>query len=116
MVPAKQPRRGRPWLNDGPCVRLRPEWKDHVWAYDFVQSRLYDGRGARLLVVMDDYTTEGLAIRTVHSIGSADVMELLTGLMLIRGVSDHIRSDNEPESMAPGTAGNDTWRHRKQAS
>ena len=34
-VPAKQPRRGRLWLNDGSCVRLRPEWQDHVWAYDF---------------------------------------------------------------------------------
>ena len=30
-VPARQPKRGRLWLNDGSCVRLRPEWKDHVW-------------------------------------------------------------------------------------
>ena len=33
-VPARQPKRGRLWLNDGSCVRLRPEWKDHVWAYE----------------------------------------------------------------------------------
>ena len=29
-VPRKQPRRGRLWLNDGSCVRLRLERKDHV--------------------------------------------------------------------------------------
>ena len=43
-VPQKQPKRGRLWLNDGSCVRLRPERRDHVWAYDFVQGRTHDGR------------------------------------------------------------------------
>ncbi len=33
-VPQKQPKRGRLWLNDGSCVRLRPESKEHVWTYD----------------------------------------------------------------------------------
>jgi len=33
-VPKKQPKRARLWLNDGSCVRLRPAYKDHVWAYD----------------------------------------------------------------------------------
>ena len=32
-VPAKQPKRGRLWLNDGSCVRLRAERADHVWSY-----------------------------------------------------------------------------------
>jgi putative transposase len=31
-VPARQPKRGRLWLNDGSCVRLRPERPNHVWA------------------------------------------------------------------------------------
>ena len=38
-VPAKQPKRGRLWLNDGSCVRLRPERPNHVWSYDFVVDR-----------------------------------------------------------------------------
>ena len=38
-VPKKQPKRGRLWLNDGSCIRLRPEHKDHVWSYDFVTAR-----------------------------------------------------------------------------
>ena len=35
-VPIKQPKKGRRWLNDGSCVRLRPEYRNHVWSYDFV--------------------------------------------------------------------------------
>jgi putative transposase len=31
-VPKKQPKRGRLWLNDGSCLRLRPERPNHVWA------------------------------------------------------------------------------------
>ena len=29
-VPTNQPKKGRLWLNDGSCVRLRPEYRDHV--------------------------------------------------------------------------------------
>ena len=29
-VPSKQPKRGRLWLNDGSCIRLRPSWPNHV--------------------------------------------------------------------------------------
>jgi len=38
-VPARQPKRGRLWFNDGSCIRLRPEHRNHVWAYDFVFDR-----------------------------------------------------------------------------
>ena len=96
----KQPKRGRLWLGDGSCVRLRPEWKNHVWAYDFVQTRTEDGRGVRLLTVMDEYTWECLAIRAARSIRPPDVIETLAQVMLTRGVPDHIRSDNGPEFTA----------------
>ena len=99
-VPAKQPKRGRLWRGDGSCVRLWPAWKDHVWAYDFVQIRTEDGRGVRLLTVMDEYTRECLAIRAARSLRSADVLETLAELMVLRGVPDHIRSDNGPEFTA----------------
>ena len=33
-VPPRQPKRGRLWLTDDACVRLRPEYPNHVWAYD----------------------------------------------------------------------------------
>ncbi len=47
-VPKKQPKRKRLWLNDGSCIRLRPEHKDHVWSYDFVASRTADGRAFKI--------------------------------------------------------------------
>jgi hypothetical protein len=48
-VPQKQPKRGRLWLNDGSCVRLRPEYKDHVWSYDFMIDRISNGRAFPVL-------------------------------------------------------------------
>ena len=59
-VPARQPKRGRLWLNDGSCIRLRPERLNHVWAYDFVFERTGDGRPLKLLAVVDEYTREYL--------------------------------------------------------
>ena len=99
-VPAKQPKRGRLWFNDGSCVRLRSAWKDHVWAYDFVYLRLHDGTGVRLLTVIDEYSRACLALRAARRIRSADVIEALAELMVTRGVPDHIRSDNGPEFTA----------------
>src|SRR5215472_13078132 len=61
-VPAKQPKRGRLWLNDGSCIRLRPERPNHVWSYDFVADRTYDGRAFRMLCIIDEFTRESLAI------------------------------------------------------
>jgi len=55
--------RGRPWLNDGSCLRLRPERKNHVSIYDFVSGKTPDGRGARMLNLMDEHTRESLLIR-----------------------------------------------------
>ena len=47
-VPHKQPKRGRLWLADGSCIRLRPQRRNHVWSYDFVEDRTHmDGNIAR---------------------------------------------------------------------
>ena len=99
-APRKQPKRGRLWLNDGSCVRLRPERQDHVWAYDFVQTRTTDGKPLRLLVIVDEYTRECLAIDVARRMTSDDVLERLPWLMATRGVPEHIRSDNGPECTA----------------
>ncbi len=99
-VPRKQPRRGRLWLNDGSCIRLRPERRDHVWAYDFVQARTHDGRPLRLLTLVDEFTRECLAIDVARRLRSDDVLERLAWLFATRGVPDHIRSDNGPEFTA----------------
>ncbi len=99
-VPRKQPRRGRLWLNDGSCIRLRPDRKDHVWAYDFVAARTHDGQPLRLLVVMNEWTRECLSIDVARQLGSDDVLERLSWLMATCGVPDHVRSPNGSEFTA----------------
>jgi putative transposase len=99
-VPKKQPKRGRLWLNDGSCIRLRPEHKDHVWSYDFVTARTADGRPFKMLTIIDEYTRECLAILVERRLTSEDVINQLYTLFLTRGVPEHIRSDNGPEFTA----------------
>jgi len=99
-VPMKQPRKGRLWLNDGSCIRLRPRHIAHVWSYDFVHHRTEDGRAYRTLNIIDEFSRECLAIRVKRKLNSTDVIDALTDLFIIRGVPAYIRSDNGPEFIA----------------
>lgn len=99
-VPQKQPKRGRLWLNDGSCVRLRAERPNHVWSYDFVEDRTHDGRKFRMLCVIDEFTREAMAIRVKRRLNSTDVLETLADLMILRGPPAYVRSDNGPEFIA----------------
>jgi putative transposase len=99
-VPRKQPKRSRLWLNDGSCVRLRPEYKDHVWSYDFMIDRTDDGRAFKILNIIDEYTRECLAILVARRIKNQDVIDILFWLFVSRGLPEHIRSDNGPEFTA----------------
>jgi len=97
-VPQKQPKRGRLWLNDGSCIRLRPEHKDHVWSYDFMEERTTDGRKFRNII--DEYTRECLLARVERRLNSRDVIDALFELFILRGIPEHIRSDNGAEFTA----------------
>lgn len=99
-VPEKQSKRGRLWLADGSCIRKRPEYRNHVWSYDFVQDRTSDGRKFRMLTIIDEYTRECLAIRVRRKLNSKDVAMAISKLFIERGVPEHIRSDNGPEFTA----------------
>ena len=99
-VPSKQPKRGRLWLNEGSCVRLRPERPNHVWSYDFVQDRTEDGRTFRMLCVIDEFTRRCLAIVVARRLRSDDVLQCLTDLFVEHGSPEHVRSDNGPEFAA----------------
>ena len=99
-VPKKQPKRRRLWLNDGSCIRLRPEYKDHVWSYDFVMARTADERAFRMLNIIDEHTRECLVIEVKWKITSQDVIDQLFELFIFRGIPKHIRSDNGPEFTA----------------
>jgi putative transposase len=99
-VPKKQPRRARLWLNDGSCIRLRPEYPNHVWSFDFVETQTHDGRRIRLMTLIDEFSRKCLAIRVARRINAIGVIEALAGAMLFEGTPVHIRSDNGPEMVA----------------
>ena len=108
-VPQKQPKRRRLWLNDGSCIRLRPERRHHVWSYDFMSERTSDSRPLRFLNVIDEYTRESLCIYAARKITSFNVIEELAELFLTRGLPDYIRSDNGPEFVSKAIRG---WLNR----
>ncbi len=99
-VPQKQPKRGRLWLNDGSCVRLRAAWPSHVWSYDFVMDRTHDGRAFRMLTVIDEFTRQCLAIHVDRKLNSESVLDCIADLFVKHGPPDHIRSDNGSEFTA----------------
>ena len=99
-VPQKQPKRGRLWLHDGSCVRLRATHKNHVWSWDFVMDRTDDGRAIKILTLIDEYTKEALAVYPARRIRANDVIDIFADVMVERGVPEYIRSDNGPEMIA----------------
>jgi transposase InsO family protein len=99
-VPKKHKPRGRLWLNDGSCVRLRPEHRNHVWSFDFVEAHTHDGRSLRILTLIDEHTRTCLALKVARRINSLGVIEALADAMLIHGVPEHVRCDNGPEMIA----------------
>lgn len=99
-VPKKQPKRGRLWLNDGSCVRLRPQHKGHVWSYDFVADRTHDGKAFRMLTVIDEHSRECLAVHVQRQLKSDDVLAILSDLFCKHGPPQHVRSDNGAEFTA----------------
>ncbi len=53
-----------------------------------------------MLYIVDEFTRECLAIRIKRKLNSIDVIDVLSDLFILRGVPEHIRSDNGPEFIA----------------
>ena len=96
-LPKKQQKKRRLWLRDGSCIRLRAEYKNHVWSYDFVEAKTTNGRKIRILNIIDEATRECLASIPKRSWINNDVIEVLAELMLIHGTPEYLRSDNGSE-------------------
>lgn len=99
-VPKKQQKRARLWDREGSCIRLRPEYPNHVWSYDFVMDKTHDGRTIKMFNVIDEFTRESLVIKVARKLTSEDVIDTLGELFVKRGVPTHVRSDNGPEFIA----------------
>lgn len=100
QVPKKQRKKRRFGTADGGCVRRRAEHKNHVWAWDFVFDRTANGRSLKWLSLIDEHTRECLALEVNRRMTSDDVLDVLRDLFVVRGVPQHIRSDNGPEFIA----------------
>jgi putative transposase len=99
-VPQKKRKRRRLGSSENGCCLHRAERKDHVWAWDFVFDRTTSGSSLKWLSIVDEYTRECLALKVDRSITSEDVIDTLAELFAMRGVPQHIRSDNGPEFIA----------------
>ena len=101
-VPKKQQKRKRLTLggSENSCVRRRAVRPNHVWSYDFVEDRTEKGRRIRMLVVIDEFTRESLAIEVAWSFTARRVVDVMGYLFAVRGVPEHLRSDNGPEFVA----------------
>src|SRR6266404_6180257 len=73
---------------------------NQVWSYDFVSAMTHDGRTLPMLVLIEEYTRECLAIRVARRLGSYEVIEALADVLVWRGIPENIRSDNGPEFVA----------------
>lgn len=103
QVPKKQRKRRRLQSSGGShnsSVRHKALRCNHVWSYDFVTDRTEDGRQLKLLIVIDEFTRECLAIEVARSFTAGDVKLVLQYLFAVRGAPGHIRSDNGPEFVA----------------
>lgn len=99
-APATQPKRGRIWDGGGSCLRLRAGHRDHLWYYNIIEARTHDGRRFRMFNLVDEFTSECMAIRVTCKLKAADVIDVLSDLFILRGVPSRICSDNGPEFIA----------------
>jgi transposase InsO family protein len=99
-VPSRQPRRGRLWLADGSCVRLRAERPTTSGPTTSSRTAPTTGGSTACSTVVDEFTHECLAIRVGRKLKATDVIDVLSDLFILRGVPGHVRSDNGPEFVA----------------
>jgi len=99
-VPKKQPKKRRLWLGDGFCVRMRAEYKNHIWSYDFIEDRLSNGRKIRFLNIIDEYDRTLIACVPRRAWRDNSVIDVLHDSFLEHGASGYIRSDNGSEFIA----------------
>lgn len=99
-VPRKQRKRRRLGCSAHGVIRHRPQYKNHVWAWDFIFDADVRGRSLKWFSLIDEHTRECLALEVERSMRAVDVIDILSQVLLIRGVPEHIRSDNGPEFIA----------------
>ena len=100
QLPQRHKKRKRLYHKNSSVIRLRPHHQNHIWSIDFVHDKLTNGRGYKMLTVIDEYTREALCVAVRSKMDANDVLDVLFDLILKRGKPKFIRSDNGPEFIA----------------
>lgn len=101
----KAPRPARPTPAKRPIQAERPH---DIWAIDFMSDQLVNRQRIRVLVVIDEFTRELIALRAARSFTASDVVRVLDEVRREAGRAPRsLRSDNGPEFIAVELA---TWR------
>jgi transposase InsO family protein len=99
-VPQKKRKKRRLGSSENSCDRRRAECANDVWCWDFIFDHTTSGSQLKWLSIVDEYTRECLCLKVGRSITSEDVLDTLAELFAMRGIPQHIRSDNGPEFVA----------------
>jgi len=89
---------------------LRPHGPNAVWSADFVFDRTAEGRVLKCLTIVDDATTEAVAIVPARALGGLPVTRVLDRLAVERGLPRALRTDNGPEFCGRTML---TWAHER---
>jgi len=90
----EKPKRERLGLNDDSCIRKRPAYRNHVWAYDFVMGHTHNGKRFPILTIIDEYTQECLATKVDRELNSTHVLDTLLDLFVMHVVQYYLLYDN----------------------
>lgn len=89
---------------------VRPQARNEVWSADFVFDRTAEGRVLKCLTIVDDATTEAVAIVAARALGGLPLTRILDQLALDRGLPKVLRTDNGPEFCGRAML---TWAHER---
>jgi len=89
---------------------MRPAAPNEVWSADFVFDRTAEGRAVKCLTVVDDATTEAVAIVPARALGGLPVTRVFDRLAHERGLPRFLRTDNGPEFCGRAML---TWAHER---
>ena len=97
QLPQRQKKRRRLYRKDSPIIRMRSIRQKHVWAIDFVQDKLSNGRSHKILTILKEFTQRGLAVKVRTKMGAEDILAVLYLVLLRHGSPEYFRSNNGPE-------------------
>jgi transposase InsO family protein len=92
---------------------IKPTAPNEVWSADSVFDRTADGRVLKCLTIVDDATTEAVAIVPARALGGLPVTRVLDRLALSRGLPRVLRTDNALEFCGRAML---TWAHERRVT